>query len=228
MKFKYIRECFNLFIHSVRVGWQLMCSFLSLSKLHMPVVTIFGGAKEDKKGKYAKDAYAIARKFVEHEISVLTGGGPGIMEAANCGAISIKRECKHGRSFTKGIGVTGVDTWFISSCYYPTISVSYFFMRKWLLIRYSVGFVIFPGGVGTMDELFDLLNLLKHHKIPPFPVVLIGKEYWKPLMTWFTESAFKNGFIEDKRLLQLFTITDDIDEAFSLVYETSKVFKVKH
>jgi len=225
MRFKYIRECFSLFIHSFRVSWQLMCSFLSLSKLHMPVVTVFGGSKEDKEGIYSKKAYAIAKKFVEHDVSILTGGGPGIMEAANCGAVSAKRENENSKKCTFGVAVAAIDTWFISSCYYPTVRVSYFFMRKWLLIRYSVGFIVFPGGIGTMDELFDLLNLLKHNKIPSFPVVLIGKQYWQPLVDWFTGSAIKHGLITEKRLLELFVVTDDMDEAFNIIYEYCKKFK---
>jgi len=226
MKFKYIRECFSLFLHSMRVGWELMCSFIKLSKLRMPVITIFGGAKVDKEGDYAKKAYEIARKFVEHEVSVLTGGGPGIMDAANCGAASVHKEHKCRKSDTIGIAVSGIDAWFASECYYDTIRVSYFFMRKWLLIRYSVGFVIFPGGLGTMDELFDLLNLLKHHKIPEFPIILIGKEYWQPLLD-FQDMALKKGFITDKRLAELFIVTDDVDDAFKIVYESCKLFKSK-
>lgn len=227
MKFKYLKECFNIFTHSITVGWQLMRSFLGFSRLHMPVIAIFGGAKEGKEGKYAKQAFALARKFIENDISVATGGGPGIMEAANCGAASVYKKHEKGKPGTLGIAVSGIDTWFVSSCYYPTLRVDYFFMRKWLLVRYSVGFVIFPGGIGTMDELFDLLNLLKHHKIPEFPVVLIGKEFWKPLVSWFKDSALKGGFL-DERLANLFVVTDDIDEAFKIVHESCKVFKKKN
>jgi len=224
MKFKYIKECFTLFVHSIRVGWELICSFMKLSKLSMPVISIFGGSMAEKDGVYSKKAYILAKKFAEHDVSVLTGGGPGIMEAANCGASSIYNGDEDKRKKTIGIAVTGIDTWFVSSCFYHTIRVGYFFMRKWLLIRYSVGFVVFPGGVGTVDELFDLLNLMKHHKIPQFPVVLIGRDYWKPIIDWFQDSALKNKLIDEK-LTKMFVVTDNTDEAFEVVYDFCKRFK---
>jgi len=226
MRFKYYKECFNILTHSLRVGWQLMCSFVCLSKLHMPLITIFGGAKEEEEGEYAKKAFSLARKFAEHDISILTGGGPGIMDAVNCGAASVRRKSEKKKPQTIGIAVSGVDSWFVSSCYYHTIRVYYFFMRKWLLIRYSVGFVVFPGGVGTLDELFDLLNLIKHHRVQEFPIILIGKEFWKPLVSLLHDSALKRGLI-DERLANLFIVTDDMDEAFNIVHESYKVFKDK-
>lgn len=225
MLLKYSRECFNIFLHSIRVGCELMFGFMKLSRMHMPVVTIFGGAKGPKEDLHSKQAYELARRLVEHDISVLTGGGPGIMEAASCGASSVHKGNNKGKkkSDTIGIAVTGIDTWFVSSCYYPTVRVSYFFMRKWLLIRYSVGFIVFPGGIGTLDELFDLLNLLKHNKIPPFPVVLIGKDYWSPLVKLLNQ-ALKRGLL-DQELTKLFVVKDDIDQAFDIVYSSCKKFK---
>ena len=194
-----------------------MFGFIKLSRMHMPVITIFGGAKDPKKDDYAKKAYELARRLVEQDISVLTGGGPGIMEAANCGATSVHRDNKEKKkSDTIGIAVIGIDTWFVSSCYYPTVRVSYFFMRKWLLIRYSVGFIVFPGGIGTLDELFDLLNLLKHHKIPSFPVVLMGKEYWQPLMDWIQDCWLKYKLIAPPDP-SLVNIVDTPEEAFEII-----------
>ena len=225
MKYKYLKECCNIFTHSIKVGWELTRSFMQLSQLHMPCITIFGGAKEDKEKVYAKKAFALAKKFVEHDIPVLTGGGPGIMESVNCGAASGYDRAKNGKKYTIGISVKGVDTWFESSCFYNIIHVNYFFMRKWLLTRYSVGFVVFPGAIGTMDELFDLLNLMKNHKIPEFPVILIGKDYWSHLINWF-QSSLEAGMLNE-RLANLFIVTDDIDDAFAIVYESCKIFKSK-
>jgi len=224
MKFKYIKKCCNILTHSIKVGWELMRSFMQLSNLNMPGVTIFGGAKEGKDKIYAKKAFALAKKFVENEIPILTGGGPGIMEFANCGASSVHGREKIDKKDTIGIAVTGVDSWFESSCYYHTIHVSYFFMRKWLLTRYSIGFVVFPGGIGTIDELFDVLNLMKYHRLPEFPVILIGIKYWQPLVNLLKESALKNEFINE-RLANLFIVTDDIDEAFMIINEACKVFR---
>jgi len=142
------------------------------------------------------------------------------MVAANCGAAETRK--KGEKAQTLGIAVSGIDEDFMNPCA-DTLFVNYFFMRKWLLIRYSVGFIIFPGGVGTMDELFDLLNMMKHHRVPPLPVVLIGVEYWQPLVKWFKESALKGGLI-DERLTELFVVTDDIDEAYDLLYEVCEIY----
>jgi len=226
MRFKYFKECCNILTHSIKVGWELMRSFMKLSKMRMPFITIFAGAKEDKDRIYTKKAFALAKKFVEHDVPVLTGGGPGIMEAANCGAASVYGKDHPEKESTVGVAVTDVDNWFESSCYYKTLHVSYFFMRKWLLTRYSVGFIVFPGGIGTIDELFDVLNLMKHHRIPEFPVVLIGKDYWQPLVALLKESGLKTGLLNE-RLANLFIVTDDIDDAFTIVYESCKIFKKK-
>jgi len=224
MKFKYIRECCSIVTHSIKVGWELMRSFIQLSKLNMPGVTIFGGSREGKDKIYAKKAFALAKKFVENEIPILTGGGPGIMEYANCGACSVHPRGDGEQKDTIGIAVTGIDSWFESSCYYHTIHVSYFFMRKWLLTRYSIGFVVFPGGIGTIDELFDVLNLIKYHRMPEFPIILIGVEYWQPLVDLLQGSALKNDFITE-RMANSFIVTDDIDQAFMIINEACKVFR---
>lgn len=220
MKAKYIRESLWIFFHSIKVGYQLMASFFRLTRLPMPIVTIFGGAKADKTGLYAKKAHDLSSKFVKNGISVITGGGPGIMAAASCGAVELKEEGKKAR--TLGISVSGIEEDFFDPCS-DILHVNYFFMRKWLLIRYSMGFVVFPGGIGTMDELFDLLNLMKHNRIPDLPVVLVGVEYWNPLIQWFHESAFKNGLI-DERLTKLFIVTDSVDEAYETIYDMCEYY----
>ena len=215
MNMKYIKESLSIFFHSIKVGYQLMTSFFRLARLPMPIVTVFGGAKADKKGNYVQIAHDLSERFVKKGISVITGGGPGIMMAASCGAAGARK--KGQKAQTLGIGVSGIDEDFVNPCT-STLHVNYFFMRKWLLVRYSVGFVVFPGGIGTMDELFDLLNLMKHHRIPELPVVLVGIEYWKPLVQWFRDSALKSGLL-DERLTKLFIVTDSIDEAYETIYD---------
>ena len=101
---------------------------------------------------------------------------------------------------------------------------SYFFLRKWLLIRYSLAFVVFPGGVGTVDELFELLNFMKHDKVPKLPVILIGTNYWQPIIDWLHTRAFKHGFVKQYQL-DLITVTDDLDEAFEIVRQTCEAYK---
>ena len=220
MPLKYVRECLSIFFHSIKVGYQLMASFFRLAHVPAPIVTIFGGAKMDKDDEYMKSAHDFAQRLVQSGISVITGGGPGIMIAANCGAARGTRQRgtrqKKEKSRTLGIAVSGIDDDFINPCA-DVLHVDYFFMRKWLLIRYSVGFVVFPGGIGTMDELFDLLNMIKHGRIPHLPIVLIGVQYWEPIVRWFHDSALKNELI-DERLTKLFVVTDSIDEAFDIIY----------
>jgi uncharacterized protein (TIGR00730 family) len=213
MKLKYIRESLSIFFHSIKVGYQLMTSFFRFACLPMPIVTIFGGAKAQENEKIFKDAHALAHRFVKNGVSIVTGGGPGIMTAACCGAASARKKGEKPR--TLGIAVSGVDEDYINPCA-STLWVNYFFMRKWLLIRYSVGFVVFPGGIGTMDELFDLLNMIKHHRVPELPIVLIGVEYWQPVVQWL-DVALKKKLV-DERLTKLFVVTDSIDEAYDIVY----------
>lgn len=214
MQIRYLKECLSIFFHSIKVGYQLMTSFFRLARLPMPIVTIFGGAKADKSVKYVQPAHDLAHRFVKNGISVVTGGGPGIMVAASRGASSERAEGEKAR--TLGVSVSGVEDDFTNP-YADILHVSYFFMRKWLLIRYSIGFVVFPGGIGTMDDLFDLLNMIRNHRIPELPVVLIGVEYWQPLVSWFHDSALKSGMI-DERLTKLFVVTDSIDEAYEIVH----------
>lgn len=218
---KYVKECLSIFFHSIKVGYQLMTGFFRLARLQKPIITIFGGAKVSQDSNYVKLAHELAHRFAKHGVSIISGGGPGIMMAAHCGAASAHQIGKKAR--TLGVNVSGVDASFVNPCS-DMLEVNYFFMRKWLLVRYSVGFIIFPGGVGTMDEFFDLLNLMKHHRIPDLPIVLIGIDYWKPLISWFRDSGIKSGLI-DERLIRLFMVTDDIDEAYKQVYTFCEYYR---
>lgn len=224
MQFKDIKEFFKMVGYSFHIGSDLMHCTASIYKLQAPFVTVLGGAKELNNGKYYKQAFELSKRLASSQVSILTGGGPGIMEAANCGAVSIDVQDHSEKKHTIGVAVSGVDQYFESVCCFETLRVGHFFVRKWLLTRYSVGFVFFPGGIGTLDELFDVLNLIKHHRIPEFPVVLIGKEHWQPIVSMLNDSCLKKGLI-DERLANLFIVTDSIDEAFKIIYESCKLFK---
>jgi uncharacterized protein (TIGR00730 family) len=204
------RNILCLFFDFVVSGWQAMWAFYALSKVPYPLVTFFGGARVDADAPYALQATRLAHMLAQREISVITGGGPGIMQAASRGA----------KGRTLGIGVTGVDTEFKNPGF-PLVKVSEFYVRKRLLIYYSVGFVFFPGGVGTLNEMFELFNCFKHGCIDTIPVVLVGKSYWEPLMVMLCEHGIKEGFIAPDRL-QPFTVTDDIQEAFAVIYQGSR------
>ena len=197
---------------SFRAGFQLVYGVYRLSKLKGPIIAVFGGSGAYERGKYARMAYDLSKKCSQQHMSVITGGGPGIMEAANCGAYKVD-----GKKNTLGIGVRGVDEDFVNECA-PVINVDYFFVRKWLLTRYAHAFILFPGGIGTMDEFFEVMNLTKLKKMQQVPVVLIGVDYWKGIVEWY-QHAIDYEFVAIT-LQNTFIVTDDIDEALKVIIET--------
>lgn len=197
----FILNCFHVF-------WQLLYGVFKISKLKRPMITIFGGSQLRNNDFYFTKAYELAALFVEHDISILTGGGPGIMEAANCGATS-----KKGMVIKSiGIGVEGLAEK-PNICAQEYFVLHYFFARKWLLTRFSKGFVAFPGGFGTLDELFEIMVLIQTEKMRPFPIVLFGVSYWNPLIKWLQEKPLKGGLLHIKNL-DFLMITDDVQQAF--------------
>ncbi len=209
--------CVSLLGRLLRVLGQMIYGAWRVSRIPAPIVSIFGGARFKLDDPYAKQAHQLAKLFVEADISVLTGGGPGIMEAASCGAIPIKGS---GRSV--GIGVTDLRET-KNPCVQEYFELDYFFARKWLLTRYSIAFVVFPGGFGTLDELAEALTLVQTKELKRVPIVLIGKEFWTPFMTWIAESLH-HGAISEKDV-QLFSMTDDLNEAFCIVSNSCILWK---
>ena len=204
--------------HAIYVAAQLIrCGYL-LGKVQMPAVTIWGGTRANQDDAYAQKAFTLAQQCVRKNISILTGGGPGIMEAANCGAASESSTSESGKKVTAGIGVVSVDAEYDNPCV-SVIRVDYFFIRKWLLIRNSIAFVIFPGGIGTADELFELLNFMKHDKVPKLPIVLIGVAYWQPLIDWMHNSAVAHDFIKSEWIDSM-VVTDDLERALGIIQST--------
>jgi len=183
-----------------------------VSKLPQPIISIFGSAKVTQVDKYAQEANQIAVWLGEEGISVLTGGGPGIMEAANCGAIKPSRK---GDVRSIGIGVRGLNEP-KNVCVEEYFELDYFFARKWLLTQYSSGFIVFPGGFGTLDELSEVLTLIQTKQMKKVPIVLVGKDYWRPFMQWITDEAYPRGLIKLEHL-NLFSVTDEPYKAFCFV-----------
>ena len=177
-----------------------------ISRLQKPIITVFGGKRASTDGKYYKQAYELGSMLVKNNMSILTGGGPGIMESALCGAVA---QGKKDRSL--GIGVTGIDVVFVSACGHETIFTHDFAARKEFLIDYSSGFIAFPGGIGTLDEILEVINLIKTNKIKKIPIVLIGTEYWKLFAQWMA-LAQEHDYIAPEHA-HLFHITDDLDYA---------------
>ena len=191
-----------------KARWQLMRGLVKLSGLQGPIVSVFGGKGVGKESVYFEAAYKLSGQLVENGFSIITGGGPGIMSAANCGALDKAKSLGLNKIHTLGIGVHSVDVDFENPCA-NVFFTNYFFVRKRLLFRYSCGFVIFPGGIGTMDEFFEILNLIKVEKMKPVPIILFGTSYWKPMLTWYNQ-AVEQRFISTE-YKSLFTVADSTD-----------------
>ena len=172
-----------------------------------PCVSIFGSARLKREDKYYEMAVEIAKKITEIGFGVITGGGPGIMEAGNKGA-------KEGGGKSIGLNIElPFEQHFnpyIDKSY--SMDFDYFFVRKVMFVKYSQGFIVLPGGFGTLDELSEALTLIQTHKIGRFPIVLVGSEFWSGLLDWFSNTLLKNGFIAEGDL-SLFRIVDSADEA---------------
>jgi uncharacterized protein (TIGR00730 family) len=178
-----------------------------------PAVSIFGSARTPKGTPYYDLAVRVAEAFARAGYSIITGGGPGIMEAANRGA-------RKGKGRSVGLNIELPMEQRPNRYQDLSLEFDYFFVRKVMFVRYASGFVILPGGFGTMDEFFESLTLIQTHKIYHFPVVLMGKDYWRGLWRWMKGSMVKEGTI-DASDLELLTLTDDPDEAVRVVREAN-------
>lgn len=199
----------KLYVKLFKAFWQLYYGFWKISGLPHPIVTIFGGSRFLFESKYAKLAHDLAQQLVTHDISVITGGGPGIMAAANCGAAHRKKGTSGIRSI--GITVKGIPGQ-LNMCAEDMITVDYFFVRKLLMVDFSAAFAVFPGGFGTIDELGEVLTLMQTKQLPGKPIVLIGKAYWQPFIQWLQEQGLQERVIE-KNDLELFYVTDELEDA---------------
>lgn len=183
-------------------GFELMPEF-------QPSVTIFGSARAKEGDLYYEKARELGRILADKGFTVVTGGGPGIMEAANRGAfeaggVSIGLNIKLPREQKPNPYLT------------HTLNFNYFFARKVMLVKYATAFVLFPGGYGTLDELFETLTLIQTQKLKPFPVIMFGKEYWEGLKKWLIDTVVENGYIDREDLL-IFSTTDDINHAVEII-----------
>jgi len=195
-----IEESWRIF----RIMAEFVESIEELSTLGN-AVSIFGSARVKPGDSCYQQAEYLARRLAEKGFSVITGGGPGVMEAANKGATE---------GGGKSVGMNIRLPFEQKPNPYANVSIDYkyFFIRKVMFVKYAVAYVIFPGGYGTLDELFEALTLIQTRRIKSFPVVLLGGAYWKGLMDWLSDTVLKENKIlpED---LDLIRITDDPDEA---------------
>ena len=177
-----------------------------------PCVSIFGSARTKPGNKYYKLASEIAFKLTRNGYGVITGGGPGIMEAANKGA-----KAGGGRSVGLNIDLPMEQKPNPFIDHDKIINFDYFFVRKVMFVKYAQGFVVLPGGLGTMDELFEALTLIQTNKVAHFPVVLVGKSYWAGMVEWIKKTLIEQEKNADIADLNIFNIVDTSDEVVDII-----------
>jgi hypothetical protein len=180
-----------------KIMGEFVNGYEKLSKIG-PCVSIFGSARTKPDHKYYQLATEVAQKIVDHGYGVITGGGPGIMEAGNKGA-----HIAGGTSVGLNIELPFEqhDNPYIDAD--KSLDFDYFFVRKVMFVKYSQGFVVMPGGFGTLDELFEAITLIQTHKIETFPIILVGKEFWGGLFDWVKTTLLDAGNISAKDLIPL-------------------------
>jgi len=194
----------------LRIQAEFVEGFGALAELG-PAIGVFGSARTKPEDPYYAVAEELGRKLAESGFAVITGGGPGAMEAANKGA-------SQAQGVSVGLGIelpfeTGLNPWVDIG-----INFRYFFARKTMFVKYAQGFAVLPGGMGTFDELFEALTLVQTQKVTSFPVALIGVDYWRGLIDWMRGTVLADGKISEGDL-DILTLTDDADEVVDLMVE---------
>jgi uncharacterized protein (TIGR00730 family) len=200
-----------------KIMGEFVNGYEKLSKIG-PCVSIFGSARTKPDHKYYKLAVDVAEKIVDSGYGVITGGGPGIMEAGNKGA-----HIAGGTSVGLNIDLPFEqhDNPYIDGD--KSLDFDYFFVRKVMFVKYSQGFVVMPGGFGTLDELFEAITLIQTHKIETFPIILVGTEFWGGLMEWVKATLLGAGNIspEDLDLIHLVDTGDEVIDILNAFYKDS-------
>jgi uncharacterized protein (TIGR00730 family) len=195
-----------------RIMSEFVEAFDTLARLG-PSVTVFGSARTAPTDHYYQQAVLCGEKLANKGFAVITGGGPGIMEAANKGAMAAN-------GVSVGLNISLPTEQVPNPFQNVELDFRYFFIRKVMFVKYARGFIIFPGGFGTMDEFFEALTLIQTLKVAPFPVVLIGTDFWRGLLDWLTGTMLQRYRTIGAEDFNLFHLTDDVDEAVQIVYET--------
>ena len=195
-----------------RIMAEFVEGFDTLSGIKRPSVTIYGSARTPEDHPDYHLARELARRLAEHGYGIITGGGPGIMAAANRGAmdadglsIGLNIDLPHEQEGNPYVNLP--------------LAFRYFFVRKVMFMKYSMAFICMPGGFGSMDELFESLTLIQTRKIKPFPIVLVGSSFWSGLVDWIRDQLHGTGKIEEEDQ-QLFTVMDDIEEIVRYIRHT--------
>jgi len=191
-----------------RIMGELVEGFDKLSGIE-PAVTIYGSARLNADDKLYTQTEEIANRLGQMGFSIITGGGPGVMEAANKGAL------KAGVT-SVGLNIELPEEQSFNAYTTMSIMFNHFFIRKVMLVKYAAAFIIMPGGLGTLDELTEVLTLMQNHKIRPFPVVLFNDQYWKGFLDWLQSSVLAREFISEYDL-NLLRVCDHPDEVIETV-----------
>ena len=206
----------NFFIHEdpwriFRIMAEFVDSFQTMSQVG-PAVTIFGSARMKPSDKYYRATEAIGKELAKHNLAVITGGGPGIMEAANKGAMQ-----SGGKSV--GLNIELPKEQFANRFSNVPIHFHYFFARKVCFVKYSLGFIFMPGGFGTLDEFFEILTLVQTETIPQFPLILFGGDYWHGLLRWARSQMIEKHEFISPHDLDYITIADRPQEAVNRILD---------
>jgi uncharacterized protein (TIGR00730 family) len=198
-----------------RILSELVEGFETLNDLG-PAVTVFGSSRMKPGSEYYEKAVSLGKMLSDTGFAVITGGGPGIMEGANKGA-------KQGKGKSVGLNIEIPSEQHPNKYQDITLFFRYFFARKLMFVKYSVAFIIFPGGFGTMDELFEALTLSQTKKIGVFPIILFGREYWGGLIDWFKKTLITNDTISPEDI-SLISIVDEVHEVCDILREYKRVY----
>jgi len=197
-----------------RILAEFVEGFETLCQVY-PAVTIFGSARVKPDTKVYKDAYKIGKGLAKAGFSIVTGGGPGVMEAANKG-------CFEAGGLSAGLNIKLPHEQSLNPYTNVHVEFRYFFVRKVMLIRYAVAIVCMPGGFGTLDEFFETITLIQTKKIKPIPIILVNNEYWKGLIDWVSDTLLRNGAIK-KEDLSIFHVVDDPEQVIETIRLTAPV-----
>jgi hypothetical protein len=197
--------------HAQHIGEEFLTGFETVDKIDRPAVSIFGSARV-REGSFAYDeARTTAKLFGEAGWAVVTGGGPGVMEAAN-------RGCREGGGLSVGFNIELPHEQGSNPYVDLGLTFRHFYARKTMFVKAAEGFVVFPGGFGTADELFESLTLIQTGKVLNFPVILFGSSYWTPLLDWVRDRLLPEGMVSPEDL-ELLTVTDDPASAVACVLD---------
>ena len=197
--------------HVQLIAQEFRDGFEAVDRIDRPAVTIFGSARVREGDRSYEQARDVARRFAESGWAVVTGGGPGVMEAANRGA-------REGGGLSVGFNIELPHEQRGNDYVDLALTFRHFYARKTMFVKAAEGFIVFPGGFGTADELFEALTLIQTGKVLHFPVVLFDSHYWEELLTWVREELLADGMISPNDL-DLLYVTDDPDDAVDRVLE---------